>query len=227
MSTFRFHMTRVSSNKKVGPIPVTTTSENSCPDTCPLINSGCYAKSGPLALHWRKVSDPNEKRSISVSDFLQAIKDLPRGQLWRHNQAGDIAHSQGYIDGAFLADLARANKGKKGFTYTHHLLNSHNIEQIRKANNNGFTINHSANNINDAVAVYKGWKGFPIVTLLPIDAPNVQTVEGVKVVACPAEKNNKINCANCGLCAVPDRDYVIGFRAHGTSKKKANIIAKG
>jgi hypothetical protein len=224
----RFHVTRVSSNKKTGPMPVTTTSKDSCPLTCPLINAGCYAKSGPLALHWNKVSDANEKRSLSEDEFLAIITKLPKGQLFRHNQAGDFPHVNGVIIGDFVSKLIRANKNKRGFTYTHHdITNNDNLRMVQDCNLSGFTVNHSADNVKAAVKAYKRYSNVPIVTLLPIDAPNVQTVEGVKVVACPAEKSDKINCANCGLCAIHDRNYVIGFRVHGTQKKIANIIAIG
>jgi vacuolar-type H+-ATPase subunit F/Vma7 len=94
-------------------------------------------------------------------------------------------------------------------------------------NRSGFTVNHSADNVQDAVKAYKALSGIPVVTLLPLDAPNVQYTSGVKVVACPADKSDKISCSNCGLCALSERDYVIGFRVHGTQKKKAGIIAKG
>lgn len=227
MTDFRFHITRVSGNAKTGPIPVTTTSENSCPTTCPLFNSGCYAKAGPLALHWRKVSDANEKRSLSEDEFFKALDELPKGQLWRHNQAGDLPHVDGEIKPDFVRKLAKANKQKKGFTYTHHVMTPHNMTMVRKLNEKGFTVNHSADNVSNAVTAYKALSGIPVVTLLPLDAPNVQTVRGVKVVACPAEKSKKVNCANCGLCAESNRSYVIGFRVHGTQKKSANIIAKG
>lgn len=228
MNDFRFHVTRVSSNAKTGPIPVTTSSENTCPTTCPLFGAGCYAKSGPLALHWKKVSDANEKRSLSESEFFDVIKSLPKGQLWRHNQAGDLPHVHGYIEENFLNTLIKANKKKNGFTYTHHELNKpHNMKMVQLANQNGFTVNHSADTVQGAVKAHKELSGIPVVTLLPMNAPNVETVEGVKVVACPAEKSEKINCANCGLCAIADRDYVIGFRVHGTQKKKAELIAKG
>src|SRR5690606_1719450 len=98
---------------------------------------------------------------------------------------------------------------------------------IQSMNASGFTVNHSADTTEGAVKAYKTLSGIPVVTLLPMDAPNVQTVSGVKVVACPAEKSDKINCSNCGLCADSKRDYIIGFRVHGTQKKKAEIIAKG
>ena len=47
----------------------------------------------------------------------------------------------------------------------------------------------------------------------------------VKVVRCPAEYREGFSCRDCGngvpLCARLDRDYIIGFTAHGPSKKKA------
>ena len=47
----------------------------------------------------------------------------------------------------------------------------------------------------------------------------------VKVVRCPAEYREAFSCADCGngepLCARRDRDYIIGFSAHGPGKKKA------
>lgn len=228
MTNFRFHMTRVSANAKTGPIPVTTSSENTCPTSCPLFGGGCYAKAGPLALHWRKVSDENEKRSMSESDFLDAVKSLPKKQLWRHNQAGDLPHVNGKINADFVGKLINANRNKNGFTYTHHdMTDNDNLRIVQDCNYSGFTVNLSTDNVQGAVKAYKRYSTLPIVTLLPLDAPNVQTVSGVKVVACPAEKSDKVNCANCALCADSKRDYVIGFRAHGTQKKKANIIAKG
>ena len=227
MTESRFHLTRVSSNEKTGKIPVSTTSENSCPTTCPLFGGGCYAKSGPLAIHWRKVSDATEKRSLSESEFLQTISELPKNILFRHNQAGDLPHENGAIDPIFADKLVDAVKHTNGFTYTHHKLTPSNVAIIQGMNKSGFTVNHSADNVDDAAKAYKALSGVPIVTLLPLDAPNVQHTSGVKVVACPADKSDKISCANCGLCALSDRDYVIGFRVHGTQKKKAGIIAKG
>lgn len=47
----------------------------------------------------------------------------------------------------------------------------------------------------------------------------------VRVIRCPAEYREGFSCADCGngtpLCARRDRDYIVGFTAHGPSKKKA------
>lgn len=225
LTMFNFHVSPVSGNKKTGPIPVTTTGKNSCPDSCPLKENGCYAAYGPTNLHWNKVT--SGERGISESEFLNRVKKFPGGQVWRHNQAGDLPHVDGEIDSRFMTKLAKANKGKNGFTYTHHLPDvGNNAETIRESNRNGFAVNVSCNDIESAVETFDKL-GLPVVTLLPLEAPNTQLVGGTKVIACPAEKSDKVTCSTCKLCADTERDYIIGFRAHGTAKKKANLIATG
>lgn len=217
-----YHITLKSSNKKTGPIPVTTSSKETCPDSCPLKANGCYAESGPLAIHWREVTNGN--RGVNANKFFQAIRRFPGGQLWRHNQAGDLPHHTGQIDSVFLSTLVKANRGRRGFTYTHHLPTQDNVKQLTEANEKGFTVNLSANNTAQAVQYMRLYK-LPVTTVLPMDAPNSQTIDGVQIVACPAEKSDKVSCATCALCADSKRPYIIGFRAHGTGKRKAQAIA--
>lgn len=212
-------------NTKTGPIPTTTTGSDSCPNSCPLKEKGCYASYSFLGSHWKKVT--SGERGIDYNEFIRAVKAFPVGQLWRHNQAGDLPSNGETIDTAALSGIVRANKGKRGFTYTHHDMRiPSNMEAIVHANANGFTVNLSCNDAQQASKVYKA-TGLPVVTLLPQDAPNRQTVDGVNVVACPAEKSDRVQCSNCALCANPSREYIIGFRAHGTAKKHVNLIAKG
>jgi len=161
MKNIKFHFTLVSGNRKTGPIPVTTTEKSSCPDSCPFKKNGCYAEYGPLNYHWMNV----EKLGISALELLKKIKKLPKFQLWRHNQAGDLPHYEGKIDSVFLDALTQANKGKRGFTYTHHELNADNVTAIKKANRGGFTVNVSANNM--AQAIDYQYKGLPVVCVVP------------------------------------------------------------
>ena len=56
--------------------------------------------------------------------------------------------------------------------------------------------------------------------------------DGVWVVRCPEEYNNKISCINCGaekgpLCSRPNRNFIIGFTAHGNQKGKINKGERG
>jgi hypothetical protein len=216
-----FHLTLKSSNKKTGNIPVSTSSNKTCPSECPFNNlMGCYANGGPLALHWKKVSEG--LRGDSFSEFLIKISELPEGQLWRHNQAGDLAGDGVEIDGAALGDLVKVNKGKKGFTYTHYdPAISNNAKYIKGANQFGFTVNLSANTPAHADEL-SALNIAPVVTVLPANqVENTFTPAGRKIVVCPATIKDNVSCATCKLCAVTDRAVIIGFPVHGTQKKRA------
>lgn len=218
-----YHFTRVSSNAKTGPIPVTTTSSDSCPDTCSFkAGGGCYADGGPLRMHWRAVDDGS--RGGSLEDLVALIGALPRGQLWRHNQAGDLppGSKPDTIDAVALYQLAIANTHRRGFTYTHYPPTPHNLTAVRQANKLGFTVNLSAESLGEADE-YKAL-GLPVVVTLPADVDDtVITPAGNTVVVCPATTGNT-DCLNCGLCQRRDRDSIVGFPAHGHGAARVQAI---
>lgn len=224
----------VSGNAKTGPMPVSTSNSSTCPDACPIKLKGCYAKYGPTGMAWRNVDSGKAKEAVEWPQFIRKVKALSRGALWRHNQAGDLNGDSVVIDSTKLDELVKANKGKRGFTYTHYSVtggnyfsDQANLALIADANERGFTINLSGNDIAHADKL-KALNIAPVVVLMPRDAEKVTiTPEGNKVVICPAENTNKITCLKCGLCAIADRDYIIGFRAHGTAAKTVELIARG
>jgi hypothetical protein len=220
-----FHITPKSKNAKVGKMAVTTTTATTCPTSCPFKSNGCYADSGPLKLHWDKVTEG--ERGDDWPTFLGKIKDLPAGSKWRHNQAGDLPGDTQDLDSTKCVDLAKANKGKRGFTYTHYdvLDNFQNAITVNIMNHLGFTVNVSANNLEHADKLCD-LDIAPVATVLPIEqTTNTVTPKGRKVVVCPATYKDDVSCASCMLCEKWDRNVVVGFPAHGTSKKKAAAIA--
>ena len=212
------HLTLKSANVKTGPIPVSTTEKASCPPDCAM-RAGCYADSGPLALHWRAVSEG--KRGTDWAGFTAAIAALPEGQLWRHNQAGDLPVAGGTVDPVALGQLVAANTGKRGFTYSHHR-DAQSIDWIRHANAWGFTVNLSANDLADADTLADFDAG-PVVVVLPSDqSANTKTPSGRTVVVCPATQRDDVSCASCQLCQ-RQRGAIVGFPAHGTKKRVIDI----
>lgn len=225
--TLRFSFTATSANSKTGPIAVSMTGAQSCPSACPLSpanGGGCYAASGLVNIHWSKIT--KGIAGISFADLLAKVKALPRGALFRHNVAGDLPScGPDRIDADALAALVRAAKGRRGFTYTHYPItdapSDDNVAAIRHANASGFTINASANSPHHADYL-ASVGGFPVVTILPIESEKVTyTPQGRRVVVCPAVSSSKVTCATCGICADSSREYIIGFPAHGTGKKRA------
>ena len=227
-----------SSNVKVGPLPVSTTSSESCPTSCPLINAGCYAKAGNVAMLWRALSAATAgetyKRgnqtlqSLTWRGFCDAVAKLAPDTLWRHNQAGDLPGQGDAIDVEALSALVAANSNKRGFTYTHKPIDAHNNAQaIKAANAAGFTINLSANNMRDADRLAAANIG-PVVVVLPADVSgNVKlaTPEGRTVSVCPATYRDDVSCKSCGLCQRQNRKTIVGFPAHGASRRKASAVA--
>ena len=228
--------TRKSANVKTGDIPVTTTSNETCPTDCPFKGSGCYAEAGPLGGLWNAMSKAgangtfkNGRNDIHTTDWqglCANVEALPDGQLWRHNQAGDLPHNGGTVDRAAIKALVKANLGKRGFTYTHHnvLQSEANRQTIAEANREGFTVNLSGNNLAHA-DLLADLAIAPVVAVVPINQQaNTVTPKGRKVVVCPATVRDDVSCKTCQLCQ-RQRDFIIGFPAHGPSKKKADAIA--
>lgn len=214
---FTFSFIKNSTNSKVGPMPVTRTSKNSCPSTCPLLNNGCYASSGHSNIHWNKLNHSG----LTFSQLLANIKKLAIGQIWRMNESGDLPHigDNATICRDSLQKIVVANNRKKGFTYTHYPLNQENIQTLQYANQNGFTVNVSANNLTELDHAIN--HGLPAVVIVDDSTPNkFKTNNGNNVIVCPNQLKNSIQCIDCGLCAKSNRNFSIAFKAHGIGKKK-------
>lgn len=218
----RYHLTRLSANMKLGGIPASVTSHSSCPDRCSLKSNGCYSEAGPLSWHWRRVSDG--RRGTDLDDFCAQVKSLPKWSLWRHNQAGDLPGDQVLINHEDLHRIVQANRGRLGFTFTHYdPALPHNASAIREANEQGFTVNLSAETLDEADAFFALGIA-PVVVILPVDqTTTVKTPAGNTVMVCPATISNT-TCAICAICAKPDRKFVVGFPAHGSGKAKAQKV---
>ena len=226
-----FQFIAESGNVKVGKIPVTNSPRATCPPNCPLSGEdGCYAEAGfYTSLNWDKLD--RGERGLQWSAFIDKIKALPKGQLWRHNVSGDLpALRDNEINAWAVRELAIANRDKKGFTYTHYPMTQRNRAIVESSNELGFTINVSTETLRDAVKYHK--QGLPTVTLLSEDAPKALKYKGVSVITCPATYR-ETSCKECKLCSISKRDFVVGFPVHGTKKKQAaklidqSIIARG
>jgi hypothetical protein len=258
--SYAVQLTMKSRNAKVGAIPVSTTAAKTCPSACPLQAMGCYAEAGPLGMMWRALSqaEPGKEyalpkgkgQSLEWSGFTAAIAALPEGQLWRHNQAGDLPGEGNVIDVDALESLVAANRGKRGFTFTHKPLTLDNKLAIAAANLSGFTINLSANTLAHADTLSNekaaGFQVGPVAAVLPAEMErgstkggdwtesledyrariaNLATPEGRKVAICPATYRDNVSCSTCQLCQRSERKVIVGFPAHGASKRKASSVA--
>ena len=216
----RYHFIQASSNRKTGPIPQTYTSRESCPPSCPHYRDSCYAEAFHTAMNWNKV----QQRGTDLAGLIQAINRLPKGQIWRHNVAGDLPGEGEQVDAYALGQIVKANRGRKGFTYTHKK-SPDAIQWAKHATAWGFTVNLSADDAGEADRLAA--TGAPVVVVVPMDTPkHTTTPEGRPVLVCPAQTTEGMTCALCQLCQKADRRQIIGFRAHGTKAKTADRIAR-
>jgi hypothetical protein len=219
-----FHLTAKSSNVKTGPIAVTTSSAGTCPSTCPFNNGGgCYAASGPLKLHWDKVTKGERGGDWLHLQSAIAKAKLQPGSLLRHNQAGDLPHDHGTLKATTIGYLRAIFSAAKlrAFTYTHHVQTEYNLQVVADCNASGFTVNLSCDS--ETQAAKRHAEGFPSVCVVPSgDQRRSWELDGVKFQTCPAQLKDGITCATCQLCTKADRSCVVAFRAHGSGSKRVD-----
>ena len=239
----KYLITQRSENPITGPIMVTTSPRFSCPLTCPFRKAGnhplsgvCYAEHGALGgFVWTLLDRSPAGRSVmngvriyDFSELLYAIRSQPNGALWRHNIAGDLpSNNRATIDATALAAIVAANRGRKGFTFTHYdvLTNLANRHAVQDANAKGFTINLSGNSLEHADEL-ADLRIAPVTVILPAGTTeNTKTPKGRTVVICPTSTHG-VTCAECGLCARSSRSTIIGFPASGGSKHRIKGTSK-
>jgi hypothetical protein len=234
----KFLITMKSGNRITGPIMITTSPRITCPTACPFRKTAagdeaglCYAEHGHLGHYiWTGLDTAKPGTKISgripvhsLTDLLGAIRAQPSGTLWRHNQAGDLPnYDNETIDLTKLRRLVKANKGRRGFTYTHFdvIANLANRAAVREANDSGFTINLSADSLEEADEFADTNCGPVTVVVGSNQMRNTTTRKGRKVIICPARTTAGVTCATCGICAVPNRKAIIAFPALGPAKQR-------
>lgn len=237
----KLHVTPDSGNRKTGNIAVTTSGRETCPPTCPFMGK-CYPNAGNLNLHWTKVSKGERGDTFPV--FLGKLRALPPRKRVRGQQAGDMPGDGVHLDEAACVAYVQAatSRRKEFFTYTHYPLNDHNIRVLQRLNampRAGLSVScETRKQVDYAMSL-----GLPAVIVLPskTDKPG-PTEAGTRIVECPAaitarlikagrlNESARITCANCGgskgpLCARADRNFAVGFVAHGWTRIIDGILA--
>jgi len=221
-NSMKYQFIKKSANVKTGPIPVTYSQRETCPPSCAHYRADCYAEDYYTRMNWDKVGN----RGVDLDQFCASIASLPPGQLWRHNVAGDLPGAGETIDPAQLGAIVAANIGKRGFTYTHKTNDPANLSWIKTANEWGFTVNLSGDDVGHADQLADMGAG-PVVCIVPTDTPEkTQTPAGRSVVVCPAQTRDDVTCETCQLCQRQNRAVIVGFRAHGTRAKIADQKAQ-
>jgi len=231
-------LTLNSSNKKTGDIAVSTTSKETCPDSCSFRDDGsCYAEAGYYTrIHWNRITEGTV--GLPPLSFIKRVSELHSSEMFRHNVAGDLWHMKTIpqaIDRNLVFQLAHSTKHlSAAWTYTHHTVddtitatgkwNRNVILDLKRTTN--FVVNLSTESVEIATKRYK--EGFMVTIVQPEGGPRTFRNDGVRFVQCPATlPGSTITCKTCGgkkekpLCANKDRNCVVIFPTHGGRKTKA------
>jgi hypothetical protein len=201
-------------------------SPDTCPGACPWRDNGCYARNGRTLMAWRKVAEHGR----DLAALCASVRAVPRGSGWRYGVAGDLPGDGDTIDHAALAQIVQANRGRRGFAYTHKPVGLNgqvrvNARAILASNASGLAVNLSADSLQEADRKAALGVG-PVVVVLPADAPqHMRTPEGRHVTVCPAETKG-LTCDRCLACARPGRRVIIGFRAHGAQRNHVSAVTR-
>lgn len=200
-----------SGNEKTGRATVTYRTQDTCPTTCPLMGQGCYARGRIFGI-------PERLGTVDDGQYgaIRALVDtMPRDGIFRANVSGDMLDESGSLDTGYaeaLSYVAMERGDTAVFTY------SHAWRRLSPSVVPGVTINASCDSPADLeAAVAAGW---PTVVTDPDGSLIGTTIAGRKVVQCPSQTKG-LTCAECRLCARPERKATVAFALHGSGKKIA------
>lgn len=218
-----------------------TSIKASCPSSCELRDNGCYAQSGPIAIHLRRLDNmakyhtpdtvaTQEARLIEESfDGKEIPQDgIKGGRDLRIHGFGDARTKRSAIRLGKAASNWRERKGGSVWTYTHAWKN---VPRALWGKN--ISILASIDKMSEAPLAQA--QGYAIAVVVPEfkNGNKVWEEQGMKLIPCPAQTNPEtITCTKCRLCFrdefLAKNNYAIAFAAHGTGtskiKKRLTIV---
>lgn len=202
-----------SENQKTGLVSVTMTSQASCPESCAFFNSGCYAENYPQSIHTNRLNKHAETSPEAIAQFeADAIKTLSGKRPLRLHIVGDAK-----TDAAaeILAD-AVANYPQPVWAYTHAWRDVSRVSWGR------VSALASCETVQDAKrANAAGYAAAVVVESFA--STKAYSVDGMKLIPCPAQTHKGIQCVDCKLCWDDSKLRQIGaniaFEPHGDGEE--------
>jgi hypothetical protein len=217
----------VSQNRKIGLASSTWVAQPSCPSTCSLRGSGCYAEGGPSGIHTSRLNREAESASLSANDLAAneaaCIDALAVGLDMRLHVVGDCRTTKAAsLVGEAVSRYKRRyrHKGLRVWTYTH----SEYVQ--REAWGDDVSVLRSCDKPSDIAKALAAGYAPAIVTAAP--TPKEVTTfeaEGVTFIVCPYHTKQR-DCVSCGLCLDGDKLFAkgvgIAFWPHGSRQQEVS-----
>jgi hypothetical protein len=119
MATVGVKVLNKTGNRKVGDVAVTMVSQKTCPKTCPFLDAGCYAASGPQGIHTARLNKARASATELARAEAHGIAQLDGTKPMRLHVVGDCSTKTAARTVSKAADAYSAKRGQKVFTYTH------------------------------------------------------------------------------------------------------------
>jgi hypothetical protein len=197
-------------NAKTGPVALAVSrGQDSCPTSCPLMDSGCYGEVGPGGGLFRLMA--KAKRLVYGSDYgplMAAFLAVPDGSMVRLNVVGDYL-MDGIVDHDYIrATHLLSGRGISVLSYTHawRIMDPSWFPDDTRPQASCETVEDVA------AAMAAGWSA---VIVQPDDT--LGSERGYTV--CPAVTDG-MTCSDCGLCGRQRKGTII-FPVHGARKRAA------
>lgn len=215
-------VTLESDNAKTGRVAAIYRTQVSCPKTCPLYNSGCYARGRIFGIPAKNGIETGPEDDYARVRELAVL--VPYGGTIRANVSGDYFNVSpdgepgGSIDYGYIEALNYVATSRPDITlisYTHGWRRL-SVDMFR-----GYQPAASCDTIEDAAAaIAAGWA--PVMVSAPAGDPGSRfglKIAGRPVIPCVFETHER-QCVDCGLCARTQR-AIVGFTAHGSGRNQA------
>ena len=189
-----------------------------CPADCALLDAGCYAQGGNVAIHQKRANG----RSF---DPVAWSRTLPVGSLVRWNVSGDVVGEDGAV---YRAAIKRAHESRPdlvGWLYTHAWADEDVAAWARTLPSNVTAVASLDNPADVPRARALGFSTVAYVvttsngkSFSDAEARTARDVRGLRPLPCPSQRV-ETGCADCMACTRPG---VIVFAAHGSASRTAS-----
>jgi hypothetical protein len=210
-------------NKKVGDISVTYLPiKQTCPDSCALKGTACYAENGYVGYTVRRLEEGAKHLSaydVVRKEAREIIAYAPKSNKpLRLHVSGDARTNKS----AKLLSNAASYWKDKVYTYTHAW------RDVERSSWGSVSVLASVENVEDAKkAMARGYA--PAIVVSEHKNAKAYVKDGLKIIPCP-QQTREVTCDKCGLCMndsmLREQGAAIGFAVHGVMKKRALTVIK-
>lgn len=210
-----------STNSKTGKVSATYAPIQSCPKTCPFLDSGCYAQYSFCGIQLRRLNaaakTQKKTRAVDIArEEAKAIRGLKGQHPLRLHVVGDCKTPKA---AEIVADAAKdytSREGQPVWTYTHAW------KTIPREKWGDISVLASCETIEDAKLAMERGYAVSMVRIKEFDRPF--WLSDIRMTPC-LEMTKGIQCDKCKLCfndkKLLEQKRVICFFPHGTGADQA------